>query len=94
MTLDYSVLSKAFEHLCNGAQAVDITEVDGRVRIESIDPVLTVAEVSRMLQYSPAKVRYLERIGKLHAAKGKGTGGSLRFRKSRIMADLARMENL
>jgi DNA-binding transcriptional MerR regulator len=55
---------------------------------------LGVDEVAELIGFSASTVRAMARKGLLHPLKSKGMSGSLRFRKSRLVADMARMENL
>jgi len=94
VTVDVSILAPAFEQLSEGAFGVSIKESDGGLLIERTDPIFTVDELAQYLDWSPATIRSMEKKGLLHAAKSKGRGGSLRFRKSRVVADLSKMESM
>ena len=74
---------------------VSITErPDGSIFIEKHDPVLGVDEVAKMVGFTASTVRGMARKKLLHPLKSKGLSGSLRFRKSRLLADLKRIEDL
>ncbi len=89
-----AVFSAALEHLKDGAFGVSIRNLPDGVLIERVDPLLNVSEVAEIIRFTPATVREMARKGLLHPIKSKGFGGSLRFRKSRLVADMKRMEDL
>ena len=90
MTVDANVLAPALEHLKDGAFGVSIRETNGSVLIERVDPVISTAEVAELLGVSGETVRRMADSGRLHPIKT--PGGMMRFRKSRLVADLARLE--
>ncbi len=92
MKIDDSVFAQILGYLKDGAFGVSIKEITDGILIERVDPVLTVDQVSEWMQFSPSTVRAMEKKGLLHAVKSKGASGALRFRKSRVVADLARAE--
>lgn len=94
MTLDASILSPALEHLKEGAFGVSITESAGCVTIERIDPMLDVDQVAELMGFNASTIRQMADKGLLHPIRSKGRAGSLRFRKSRLVADFAMMESL
>ncbi len=77
-----------------GVYSVSVREVEGGVDLEINDPVHTVDSLAAELKLTPATIRNMERIGILHAVKTKGRGGSMRFRLSRVYADLHRAEEM
>ncbi len=89
-----AIFSAALEHLKDGAFGVLIRNLPDGVLIERVDPVLSVAQVAEFLNLSEDTIRQMEDRGQLHAAKTKGRSGVLRFRKSRLVADLATLERL
>ena len=93
MKLDASGLEPIFAMLADGAFGVSFKETEDGVLIERVDPVLSVAEVAKWLGWSEPVIRTMEKKNLLHALRSKGRSGSLRFRKSRLVADLNRMEN-
>lgn len=92
MTVDASILSPALEHLKEGAFGVRIRERAGEVLIERTDPVLGVDEVAEWIGLTPATIRQMAAKGLLHPIKSKGVSGSMRFRKSRLVADFKKLE--
>jgi hypothetical protein len=77
-----------------GVYALSIREVDGGADIEIRDPIHTVESLAELLGFSEETIRNMERLGILHAIKSRGIGGSLRFRQSRVYADLRRAEEM
>jgi len=93
MKFDESGLEPIFAILADGAFGVSFKETEDGILIERVDPILSVAEVAKWLGWSESTIRRMEKKNLLHALKSKGRSGSLRFRKSRLVADLKRMEN-
>lgn len=89
-----AVFSAALEHLKEGAFGVSIRNLPDGVLIERVDPILGAGEVAELVGFSASTVRAMAKKGLLHPLKSKGMSGSLRFRKSRLVADLKRMEEL
>ena len=77
-----------------GVFSLSLREVEGGVDIEINDPIHTVESLATELKLTASTIRNMERIGILHATKTRGRGGSLRFRLSRVHADLNRAENM
>jgi hypothetical protein len=94
MTLDAATLTNSMEHLNAGALGVRICEEAGAVVIERLDPLIGIDEVSELVGFVPATIRSMVRKGLLHPVRSKGRSGSMRFRKSRLIADLRRIEDL
>lgn len=94
MTIDAATLAGSMEHLNAGALGVRICEEAGVVLIERLDPILGIEDVSELVGFVPATIRAMVRKGLLHPIRSKGRSGSMRFRKSRLIADLARLEGL
>lgn len=90
MTVDASVMGPVVEHLRDGAFGVRISEDAAGVLIERVDPVLSAREVAAFIGVSDDTVRRMADKGQLHPIRTRG--GMMRFRKSRLVADLSRME--
>ena len=93
MDLNRENMVEVIRHLAAGSFGVRVREVsDKELLIESVDPVMTVSDVGLFLLLTDATVRGMEKRGVLRAMKTKGTSGSMRFRKSIVIADFARAE--
>jgi hypothetical protein len=94
MTIDATTLTNSMEHLNAGALGVRIFEQGGAVMIERLDPILGIDDVAELVGFVPSTIRVMVRKGLLHPIRSKGRSGSMRFRKSRLMADLAVIEKM
>ena len=92
--IDKNAMREIFAELQDGAFGVKITEKSDCLIVESFDPVLSLNEVSDLMRISTGCVRGLVNRGVLHPFKSAATSGTARFRKSRLLADLSKMELL
>ena len=94
MMISREAMREVLGELRGGAFGVKITEQADCMVVEPFDPVLSIEEVAELMRLSTGRVRALVRAGVLHPFKSDGTSGTARFRKSRLLADLSKLEAL
>lgn len=94
MKMNASIFANVLEHLKDGAFGVLIKDDMGGVLIERVDRAIGVEEVADLIGFTPSTIRAMARKGLLHPLKSKGLSGNMRFRKSRLIADMARLEEV
>lgn len=77
-----------------GVYGVRLREHSDGISVEISDPVLGVEALADRLGMAASTVRGMEKRGLLHAIRTKGRSGALRFRLSRVYADLQRAEEI